>query len=203
MDELRQVTLTQLSLPIKEVPAVFHSKAKAVGALEAPAFPQSDTLRSRKEYTKVLIVVLAAVQTANNIAMSLTVTSKSVWAAVDTKSTTCLTVGTTWTDGGEFTIELARFSRNICPFLGMLFRLVLILVAILGWAFCDWLDIAVWQHFAATQNVEGTGLGLPITRLLVEMHGGRITVTSASGEGSTFSFTLPVADVPQWKLRVE
>ena len=56
---------------------------------------------------------------------------------------------------------------------------------------------------SGTQSVEGTGLGLPITRLLVDMHGGRITVTSAPGEGSTFSFTLPVADVPQWKLRVE
>ncbi|OLE55839.1 MAG: hypothetical protein AUG51_01025 [Acidobacteria bacterium 13_1_20CM_3_53_8] len=45
----------------------------------------------------------------------------------------------------------------------------------------------------ATRGEKGTGLGLYITRQLVELHGSHIKVDSKLGRGSTFSFTMPIS----------
>jgi signal transduction histidine kinase len=54
----------------------------------------------------------------------------------------------------------------------------------------------IFDEFASGSAGEGTGLGLPLSRRFVELHGGRLWAESIPGEGSAFRFTMPAGPRP-------
>jgi signal transduction histidine kinase len=47
---------------------------------------------------------------------------------------------------------------------------------------------------AESRKIQGTGLGLPIVRQIVQLCGGKVWATSESGQGSVFHVQLPLLD---------
>ncbi|RIK75228.1 MAG: histidine kinase [Planctomycetota bacterium] len=55
---------------------------------------------------------------------------------------------------------------------------------------------AIFSVFVSRKGGRGTGLGLPVTRKILEEHGGQVRVESTVGRGSRFTLELPAASVP-------
>ena len=88
-------------------------------------------------------------------------------------------------------------SRGTCEIKGNHYLMIAVADTGIGIP-ADRLD-KIFQEFeqvdaSSTREYSGTGLGLAIAKTLVELHGGKIFVTSEVGVGSQFTFTLPVAD---------
>ncbi|MDB5168131.1 MAG: putative Histidine kinase [Candidatus Saccharibacteria bacterium] len=58
-----------------------------------------------------------------------------------------------------------------------------------------------YRSHRSRETVSGTGIGLYISKAIVESHGGKIGVRSAEGEGSTFTFSLPIYSTVADKLK--
>jgi signal transduction histidine kinase len=80
-----------------------------------------------------------------------------------------------WREDGEVSVSVADTGIGISP---------------------ENMDL-IFEEFRQASEVdgrshEGTGLGLTLTKRLVELHGGCVSVESERGKGSAFTFTLPV-----------
>ncbi|MFI1989283.1 response regulator [Actinoplanes sp. NPDC020271] len=93
-------------------------------------------------------------------------------------------------DGGRITITVTGTATDVC-----------VTVADTGVGIADTDAERVFEEFQQVGDPDrrqsGTGLGLALTRRLVEAHRGDITLTSAPGQGSSFAVRLPAAPVAQ------
>jgi signal transduction histidine kinase len=52
----------------------------------------------------------------------------------------------------------------------------------------------IWEPFFTTKGSEGTGIGLDVTKSIIEAHGGTIECRTARGQGASFTIRLPLVD---------
>jgi len=84
-------------------------------------------------------------------------------------------------EGGEIHIETQKSGDNI-----------LIMIADGGLGIPESLHEKIFEPFMSLGKREATGLGLSITKKIIEEHGGKISVKSQMGEGATFTISFPI-----------
>ena len=106
-----------------------------------------------------------------------------------------------FTDSGTVTVTARRMSDDECPAENGA-DYVTISITDTGIGIAEKDQKNVFEKFkqvgdTLTDRPKGTGLGLPICKQIVEHHGGKIWVESSLGQGSDFSFVLPLLSVPE------
>ena len=84
-------------------------------------------------------------------------------------------------EGGDIQIETQKSGNNI-----------LILISDSGLGIPESLHQKIFEPFLSLGKREATGLGLSITKKIIEEHGGTISVKSQMGEGATFTISFPI-----------
>ncbi len=93
--------------------------------------------------------------------------------------------------GGKLTIQEEEGED------GDLGRVAILKVTDTGPGIPEAIQEQVFQPFFSTKE-EGTGLGLSIANRIVKDHGGRLSLQSQEGQGSTFTITLPFSEEKAW-----
>jgi signal transduction histidine kinase len=101
-----------------------------------------------------------------------------------------------FTEEGQITVQV-QVVEAMNPPTGQLEPFVEVRVSDTGIGIPEGKQSDIFKEFtvvdgSTTRRYDGAGLGLPITKKLVELHSGRIWVESELGRGSTFMFVLPV-----------
>ncbi len=159
--------------------------------IEAGAITLSLADYSMKEVVNTVITAVEALAVEKNLALKTTAPPDLPLGKGDEQRLTQVLLNLVgnaikFTDEGEVSLEVCASDSEF---------LVSVTDTGLGIAEADQQKIMEEFQQADTTSSRkqgGTGLGLAIAKRLVDMHGGRLWVESRLGEGSTFSFTLPV-----------
>jgi len=162
-----------------------------ISKMEAGQLSLSFNDYSMKEIVDSVIVAVESLGAEKNLTLKADVTSKLPVGKGDEQRITQVLLNLVgnalkFTDEGEVLVQVSASDGAFQ-----------VAVADTGMGISEADQQVIFEEFhqadgADTRSKGGTGLGLAIARRIVEMHGGQLWVESRLGEGSTFTFILPV-----------